>query len=915
VFEDILSVHSGRVWRSPRSSAYKAGMGTSSAVEIDAWLRGGGLVVTASERTARSLTSAFHRARRLEGLAAWPAPNIHDWQTFVRSAWAERVSDGRLVLNSIQEQSLWAEIIAAAEPQAAHLAGARDRLASLAMEALRLLSNYAPALLNERARAGWDQDAAAFSSWLTAFDGVCRNGRVVSAARLPLELIPVLQADSSERPPLLLAGFDRLLPVQKEFFAAWGACSLAPSGEAASRIAFHAASDPSSELEACAIWCRRQLAANPHARLLVVTQDLRTRRGEMERAFLRFTRAGAFEFSLGMRLDQVALARSASLLLHWLDDAIDEQELDWLFSSGYAATPNELQVLAAFMRATRHRNMQRTSWPLPQFIRQRPGAELPAAWLARMMPVRQRLLDFSRSAHTPLEWADLVAALLHDIGWPDARPLTSAEFQAHHRWQQAIDECASLGFDGRRINWDDFLRAIDRTLSETLFAPESEGAPILIAGPAETAGLTADAVWFMGASEDTWPAVGTTNPLLPLAVQRQAVMPHATAQLDWDLAAIMTRRLLASAHEVHFSFARQSDGVEMRPSRLVVQFAGPPQALPTELKPPPIPEPLTVEFRDATELPFPPGEIAGGSNILTAQSQCPFKAFAIARLGAEDWDAAEAGLTAIERGQLVHDVLHSVWAGPPNGIRSHADLVKIADHLPSFVAEHVRRVLDEKLPSHAREGMPPRYLELEELRLVNLVTEWLRYESTRVPFAVLETEQKSDASIAGLELHLRLDRIDRLIDNSLLVIDYKTGNVTPKSWDLPRPDDVQLPLYAGFATAADERIGGLVFAKLRAGERNREFAGRIKKARETLLGNLNSTTSLVKKPLKDQDLDDWRAYIADRAQNFLNGRAEVDPRDYPNTCERCGLQALCRIEENASLQADENGDDEVDADG
>jgi ATP-dependent helicase/nuclease subunit B len=882
---------------------------------IDAWLRGGGLAVAASERTARSLTAAFHRARRAEGLTAWPAPNIHDWQTFVRSAWAERISDGRLVLNSIQEQSLWAEIIAAAEPQAAHLAGARDRLASLAMEAIRLLSNYAPALLNERARAGWDQDAAAFSSWLTAFDGVCHTGRVVSAARLPLELIPKLQADSSDRPPLQLAGFDRLLPIQKEFFAAWGACPRAPSADAASRIAFHAASDPSSELEACAIWCRQQLAANPQPRLLVVTQDLRTRRGEMERAFLRFAKADAFEFSLGVRLDQVALVRSASLLLHWLDGAIDEQELDWLLSSGYATAAPEAQALTDFMRAIRHRNMQRTRWSLTEFIRQRPGAELPAAWLARMMPARQRLLDFARSAHTPLEWADLVPALLNDIGWPDAGPLSSSEFQAHRRWQQAIDGCASLGFDGRRIRWDDFLRALDRNFSETLFTPESEDAPILIAGPAETAGLTADAVWFLGANEDTWPAVGTTNPLLPLAVQRQAAMPHATAQLDWDLAAIMTRRVLASAPEVHFSFARQSDGVEMRPSRLVVQLAGSPQALPTELKPPPIPDPLTVEFRDATVVPFPPGEIAGGSNILTAQSQCPFKAFAIARLGAEDWDPAEAGLTAIERGQLVHDVLHSVWAGPPAGIRSHADLVKIVDQLPSFVAQHVQHVLEQKLPSRARDAMPPRYLELEELRLINLVTEWLRYESTRVPFTVLETEQKSDASIAGLDLHLRLDRIDRLIDNSLLVIDYKTGNVTPKSWDLPRPDDVQLPLYAGFATDADESIGGLVFAKLRAGDRNREFVGRVKKARETLIGNLNSTTSLVRKPLKDQDLDNWRLFITGRARDFLNGRAEVDPRDYPKTCERCGLQALCRIEETALLSADESSDGEEDADG
>ena len=42
----------------------------------------------------------------------------------------------------------------------------------------------------------------------------------------------------------------------------------------------------------------------------------------------------------------------------------------------------------------------------------------------------------------------------------------------------------------------------------------------------------------------------------------------------------------------------------------------------------------------------------------------------------------------------------------------------------------------------------------------------------------------------------------------------------------------------------------------------------------------------------------WRDYIEQLARDFLAGRADVDPRDYPETCERCGLQALCRIQEN-----------------
>ncbi len=213
----------------PGLAAYNAAMGlsreTEATAQIDAWLREGGLVVTASERAARSLTSAFHRARRAEGLTAWPAPDIQDWQTFVRNSFNERVLDGRLVLSSLQEQSLWAEIVACAAPHAAQLAGASDRLAALAMEAHNLLCAYAPRFLIENTRSAWDQDAAAFSAWLTAFDEACRAGNLISAARLPLELADILASDSAPRPPLLLAGFDRILPTQQKLFAAWGVCS------------------------------------------------------------------------------------------------------------------------------------------------------------------------------------------------------------------------------------------------------------------------------------------------------------------------------------------------------------------------------------------------------------------------------------------------------------------------------------------------------------------------------------------------------------------------------------------------------------------------------------------------------------------------------------------------------------------
>lgn len=872
-------------------------MGDRREAEIDGWLRDGGLVVTSSDRAARAFQAAFHRRRRAEGLTAWPAPDIQDWRSFARAAWEERALDSRMLMDPAQEQALWADIVGREGHFATLLEGPRQRMARMAMEAHELLCSYAPRYLRQAERSGWSQDAGAFSGWLSAFDESCETLGLLSPARALLELTALLQAGNAVRRPVLAAGFDRLLPAQRALFDAWGTWQEIVTGEPAREVRFCTAGDNKAELEACAQWCARHLSANPHARLLVITQDIGSRRGEIERAFLRHGAPGAaplFEFSLGIPLSQQEVARAAHLLLRWLDGALAENELDWLLSTALAANgPEESGALQSFMRALRSRGLERPEWTLNAFMGQRAGARaLPATWVERMTGARQRLLNSRNRKQGPLDWAELVPQLLQDVGLPGNRALSSADYQAFRRWGQAVDTCGSLGFDGRRIGWTDFLSALARTLDETLFAPESSDAPIQIAGPAESAGLAADAIWFLGADENAWPAAGSTHPLLPPLMQRQAGMPHATPLHDWELALAITTRLLAAAPVVYFSCAMQKEDAETKPSRLIAKLAGPPQPLHAELAPISIPPLLTFSFQDTSHVPFPGTAVQGGASVLTAQSQCPFKAFATARLGAKGWEPAEAGLTAAERGQLLHAVLHRVWGGAPHGIRTHEELKQLPD-LRAFVAGHVHSVLREEMPAGARERMPRRYLELEGLRLVQVVAEWLQYEITRLPFAVDETEAEHTINLAGLTLHLRLDRIDRLNDGSLLVIDYKSGDVSPKAWELPRPDDVQLPLYAGFAMT--EELGGLVFAKVRS--REASFSGCVRDAKATLFDNLKGNHSLAKIKLASEQMKEWKQYIEQLARSFVAGRAEVDPRKYPQTCERCGLQTLCRVQE------------------
>lgn len=882
--------------------------------EVDQWLRDGGLVVTANDRAARALRQGFHRRRRAEGLTVWQAPQIQDWASVAQAAWEERSVDGRMVLNPAQEQSIWARIIAQEPHLAALLPGPRHRLANLVMQGYGLLCGYSPRHLQASARSSWSLDQGIFSAWLTAFEAECRALDVLSASRVALEAIPLLEADSAQRPPILAVGFDRMQPVQQAFLNAWGAWQSSKAGAPAQQAQHLHACDLQQELEACAHWCMQLLVSNPEARVLVISQEVAEHRGAIERAFLRHAPASAdpmFEFSLGIPLSQATLPRAHLTMLRWLDGALEESAVDWLLATGLAAQDaDESAALQACMRGLRRAGLQRPTWTLDAFARQRVGVgALPAAWIERTLAAREHLLAAAHPPRHPLEWAALVPELLNRMHLTGERRFSSADYQAARRWEQALDTCGSLGFNGRRISWQDFLAALACIVEETLFAPESSDAPIQITGPVESAGLGADAIWFLGADEDSWPATGSAHPLLPLKVQCEAAMPHASPMQDWELAQSITARLLASAPIVHFSYALQKNTMEMRPSRLVTSVAGPSAPLPAATAQPI--QPRTIRYHDTSRIPLPAHRAHGGASLLSAQSQCPFKGFATTRLGAQDWEAAEPGLTALQRGQLLHHVLRAVWGGPPHGLSNLDDLHKRSD-LSAFVAHHVRRTVAEKLPDGVRDRMPRRYLGLEEQRLVQLVTEWLGYEATRLSFCVEQVEAPAVVSIAGLSLNLRLDRIDRLNDGSLLVIDYKTGNVSIRDWELPRPENVQLPLYATFALPESDKAGGLVLARVQTGKSR--IAGCVTDPSATLFAGLKGNNLLMKHRLTENQLGAWRDNIEQLARDYLAGEAAVDPRKYPETCVACGLQTLCRIQEQQPLSVLDEEEPEADDD-
>ncbi len=905
-------------------------------------LRRGATIVAASPRAARALHLQFAGAQRAAGHTVWPTPSIYDWDSWLRNLWRDHVfsTDGApVLLTSLQERTLWTR----AQRDDAALVISPELMAALAMEAWSLLSAWKAHSSRQQSWGSNDAqtDAERFRHWAASFERECARHGWLSASDLESTLASLLgnAADFKLPPELLLVGFDRITPAQRDLLAALEshgitvteAGSEPPLAQQDANRSWIVANDRRDEIATCAGWARNLLVENPTTRIAVIVPGIADARREIDRIFRRILMPASedvrrpsslmpWEFSLGQPLADIPAIRAALLLLRWITAPLQEEEISWLMLSGFVAdtVTNHLALAQHDARQRRYGLLS----PERSLVTWRNAlAGLPAL---RTLHVHfgdllravesNRIRDGSRQLSA---WTDLAPLLLDRVGWPGPRTADSVQYQALQRWQRLLDEIALLDFDGARYNYDDFIALLERQSRETIFAPESHDAPIQIMGPFESSGQQFDAIWFMGTDDAAWPQRGRFHPLLPPALQRQFAMPHATPDDDWNLAQTVTSRLLAAAPRIVFSFAQRDKDAELRPSPLIsVLF--PSDACPQSTStfgPAPQPPPIASleEIADVSgALPWPREQNAGGADVLKRQAACPFQAFAAKRLRASPLEDTERGLSPATQGRLLHEVMQRLFSvSEPVPIRTRDDLVTaiVTNTLPGILDAHIDAVFTARFGSSPADPWQQGCLAAEKRRLLTRIEEWLGIEANRQPFTVEACEQRlDDVHIGDLRLNLRADRIDLLADGSRLLLDYKTGRVSPAAWQGERPSDPQLPLYAAYGNV--ENLSGILFARIRAGETG--FEGRVRDARSQLLADQGTRTVLFTDPYSDSTRDEWARALEKLAEQFLAGQAAVDPR--PHACDQCHFQALCRIAELNLAPIGVPGNDDEDPD-
>ncbi len=925
--------------------------------EVEDALTRGATVLTANQRSARALQRSFsHQQISLQN-KVWAPPDILSWGAWTASLWQRLVLDGieqRLLLTALQEQAIWKDILLA-DRQLATLQR-YDALAALAQRAWGLLARH-HGLPRLRECTG-SLDTETFLRWAIEFNRRCKAQLWLPESQLEEALCAAIEAGAL--PPgkaeFALVGFDRMTPSQAALrdaiTAAGGSCEalpLTPPAGLNQRIIL-SANDQDEEALAAAWWALAQLEANPTARIAIILPDAAGRRTQMDRVFQHVLApeqtfiADAesklpYEFSLGLPLAHAPMVRTALSILRWAIQPLPFEQASNLLLSPYLADGSaELHTRARFDANTlRSANILQPDialdWLIDQ-LEQEPGLASLQRQLtaARRVALEQGLLRSSAQHKSHDEWADCMRSVLQAAGWPGTQPLSSSEFQLLHKWQELLDQLCTLDFanfeatspssgngsNPPRIEYSSALHTVERMTSETLFAPESHDAPIQIMGVLESAGSVFDAVLFLGATDAAWPASAHTAPLLPWQLQRSLRMPHSDPAQDYEHARAVTLRIASSAPVVCFSHAERDGKAEYRPSPLLCELESPSHpfehiraeewikedwfaSIPaTELE---------VFNGDGSIAPSPDVLLRGGANLLKLQSLCPFRAFAEQRLGSADLRQVEAGLDAMERGSLVHSALEKFW----NRVSDQQSLAAMPDgERHSLLSSIVDAVLLKRLRPATEWDRA--YLNIQRQWLVRLLEQWLALELKRPPFKVLSNElERTEVNIGKLRLKVRPDRVD-IVNDGEVIVDYKTGQASPRAWEGERPDEPQLPLYATLADPS--KLRGVAFAQVRWGKMSlRGYAtdaGILEHAEFKKNGDPRNGSKVG--DLAAQ-VEEWRRVLESLADEFHRGVASVTPKSYPGTCKHCAQRPFCRISESSlasALYEEEAGEEEAD---
>jgi ATP-dependent helicase/nuclease subunit B len=898
------------------------------------------LLLTPNRRMARHIVAAFNQQQKNTGLAAWPAARVFAIEDWLQQRWQDLQDRGstrmRWTLSAWQEQALWQEVIY--KDNARNDDATTDRLLPVRQLAQQAASSYqllqrfqlSPQRLSDDLPA-----SAALKRWLLEFQRRCRALHTGSASNIAHELMLAWQENLLPiETKITLCGFHDVSP---QYRALLKICSETlveinpPQTQTAQQQQQQQQQraqlpDSDSEILAFAHWARDILSQHLQ---LQRQHDEQSTALVLNHTALPLPRIGLIVPKLATQRTRIERLLRQVLEPHYLDPAEDASTPPLNFSAGVPLASTSLIFTALELL-----NLLQTEWPLQNLLYllhspfwsngpEEDGARNNAEklWRAEQqfsMARDHALHILSRQPDTdalqnklrlasslplqlekycrPSQWQQTFSAMLDALQWPGARRLNSLEFQQAEQWQQCLQTLASLDSVITSCSANTALQWLRDIASQHNFQAQSAASPIQVLGVLEASGLHFSHLWLSGMSRTQWPPAPAPDPLLPLALQRQHNMPHASQEREYFYARTLSEQFSANAEQLVCSFARHEADGEHSISELWRHLPETDAdhffACSSNMV-----EQTALETIDIAHAPAvdPTETIKGGFNILKKQISNPFNAFAKFRLGVDTLKEPTLGITAIERGNLLHTVLEHFW----QQITSRQQLVALdSDTQHDLLTNIIARASDKILQK--RPGLR-HALNIEKQRLSRVLQQWLAVERERADFTVAALEQQIPLQLAGLDLQLRIDRIDTLQNGDHLLIDYKSSASALKRshWLSESADDApmepQLPLYA----TQYPHTAGIAWAQIHT----RKTAWTAIGKQADIPGLQSKKNDWQQSPTAWQQLlAHWQLSLAQVAQDFMEGKTTVTAT---GETDRAWL-ALSRAAEMASMQEDKN---------
>lgn len=864
------------------------------------YLKASSTIITPSRRLAGSLlTQANHDFGKTQGV--WPTPSFFALSDWLQAIWQQLEIQGFLqqqLLQPSQALLAWTAVIRGFA--ISHKLLNVNMTATSAMQAWGILHDWCVIDTWHETPLNLDQEtfkafADAYQEWLNAH---C----AIDSAQLLSTIQPYLSATYqvawqrvSPKKRLVFYGFEEISPNLQQWVDAlinnqWQITFVEPAEKIPTKIGRLDCYDQEQELLAAIQYAKKCMQAGKK-NIGIVVPDLANQRKWVDKTLkevfdpLALCEPQAkvcndYNISAAVPLDHYPIINSAFLLLKMIKGNFSLNDyFNTINAPFFAWDATALSLILQHYEQLKKNSLKTLNLTKLSHTLLEPT----------LREIILKLIAFTQGMNKQsyAKWAQTFQSILAIAGWPGLRALNSVEHQAVSRFYMALDEMRLSDSILGPATFKEALANLRSVVSRIPFQAQSKGASVQVLGVLEALGLQFDCLWVVGLHSEAWPPLAKPNPFIPLSLQRQLKMPHASSEREMHYAKTMTHRLLTSADEVIVSYPKRDKAKLLDMSELIRHIP-----LLSEDEIVPLVQAMRIEQLfsttqsleeiPATELlPLQPTEkIAVTSHLLTLQSNCPFKAFAEIRLHAKRIEMEDDWLAPHQQGIILHEILQHLW----HQVDTQTALLALSEE--ELVAK-LTTLIDNALQQQVKENTPQAYLKVEKSRLLLILQDYLALEKTRQPFTVVATETVKSYTLSGMQFRLRLDRVDKTAEGEMLLIDYKTGQFNVADIWGPRPKAPQLPLY--YLAAYDESPQAIIVAKL-----NRQYLGYEGIAHH----DLHIPGVVQPKFLQWDELQSyWSQTLNALVIDFQQGNTAVDPLDINTTCRYCDLGAFCRISE------------------